>query len=100
MDTNTEAYEDLDSTIVLCDDEGNEVTMEFIDVIEYEGKEYVVLLPQADGDTPPEESEVAILEIAEENGEEVYFGVEDDDLLDKLFAVFKEKYKDILNFEK
>lgn len=31
--------------IVLNDEDGNEVEMEYIDLIGYEGKEYVVLLP-------------------------------------------------------
>lgn len=87
-------YEDLDSTVVLCDENGNEVEMEFLDLIPFEGKEYVVLLPNPEA----EEAEVVILEIASENGEDVYLGIEDDKTVNAVFDIFKEKYKDILTF--
>lgn len=87
-------YEDLDSTVIMCDEDGNEVEMEFLDLIPYEGKEYVILLPNPEA----EEAELVILEIGEENGEEIYLGVNDDQKLDAVFQIFKEKYKDILNF--
>lgn len=87
-------YEDLDSTVVLCDEDGNEIEMEFLDLISYNEKEYVVLLPNPEA----EEAEVVILEIASENGEDVYLGIEDDETVDAVFRIFKEKYKDILDF--
>ncbi len=82
--------------IVLNDEDGNEVEMEYIDLIEYEGKEYVVLLP-----TEEDADEVVILLIEsydEETDTEVYAQVEDDETLNAVYQIFKEKYKDILNF--
>lgn len=87
-------FEDLDSTVVLCDEDGNDVEMEFLDLIAYDGKNYVILLPNPEA----EEAEVVILEIAEEDGEEVYLGLTDDKRLNAIFNIFKEKHKDILNF--
>lgn len=87
-------YEDLDSTVVLCDEDGNDVEMEFLDLIKYGGKEYVILLPNPDA----EKAEVVILEIEQENGEEVYLGITDDKILNAVFDIFKENHKDILNF--
>lgn len=34
-----------DNIVVLNDSDGNEVRFEFLDLIEYDGDEYVVLLP-------------------------------------------------------
>ena len=42
---NVNEGEELDNIIVLNDEDGNEVEFEFLDLIEYEGEEYVVLLP-------------------------------------------------------
>ena len=37
--------EELDNTIILNDEKGNPVSFEFLDLVEYENNEYVVLLP-------------------------------------------------------
>ncbi len=82
--------------IVLEDDLGNEVEFEFLDVIEYEGVEYLYLLPanEEDGD------EVVILKITSIDDEtESFEGIEDEELLSTLFDMFKDKWKDEFNFE-
>ena len=88
---NSEEEQEL---LTLTDENGNETTFEYLDVIEYEGKEYLLLLPT------DESGEIVILEIEpvdEEN--ENYLSVTDEDLLNAVYAIFKEKYKDILTFE-
>ena len=40
--------EELDNVIILNDENGNEVQFEFLDLIEYDEEEYVVLLPVED----------------------------------------------------
>ena len=40
--------EDLDNLIILNDEDGNEVKFEFLDLIEMDDEEYVVLLPAID----------------------------------------------------
>ena len=62
--------EELDNIIVLNDEEGKEVQFEFLDLVEYESEEYVVLLPI------PEEGE-------EDSGEVVILKVEDTDSEDE-----------------
>ena len=57
------------------------------------GKEYLVLLPE-------ESDEIVILEVQpvdEEN--ENYVAVENEDILDTVYGIFKERYKDVLQFE-
>jgi len=90
--------EELDNIIVLNDEEGNEVSFEFLDLIEYEGEEYVVLLPVEDAEE--EESEVVILKLEDNDSEteESYVSVDDEDVLNQVFAIFKEKFKEEFNF--
>lgn len=87
--------EEMDNILVLNDDEGNELNFEFLDVIEYRGKEYVVLLP-----CDEESDEVVVLEIEGSDEDSVtYAGVEDDAVLAAVFEIFKEKFKDEFDFE-
>ena len=92
--------EELDNIVILNDEEGNEVKFEFLDLVELEDEEYVVLLP-VEGDVE-EDGRVVILRLEdsdEDSGEESYIGVDDQETLDKVFEIFKEKYKDEFNFE-
>ena len=95
MENETMLPEEEVSILTLTDENGNEVNFEYLDSVEYQGVEYLVLAPEGD-----EEGETVILEVQpvdEEN--ENYIGVEDEAVLDAVFAIFKEKYKDILQFE-
>ena len=92
--------EELDNIIVLNDENGNEVKFEFLDLVELEDEEYVVLLPVSE-DGEEDEGEVVILKLEdtdEDAEEESYVGVEDEEILNKVFAIFIEKYKDEFNF--
>lgn len=85
---------DNDNIIILNDDEGNEVEFEFLDLIPYRGKEYVVLLP-----TPDDADEVVILQLEEADDEtESYISVDNELTLQAVFEIFKERAKDTLNF--
>lgn len=59
--------------------------------------EYVVLLPVEESG---EADEVVILKLeeSENEDEESYVGVEDQDALNAVFAIFKDKFKDEFNF--
>lgn len=92
--------EELDNIIVLNDEDGNEVKFEFLDLVELDDEEYVVLLPVSE-EGEEDEGEVVILKLEdtdEDSDEESYVGVEDEEILNKVFAIFKEKYKDEFNF--
>ena len=89
-----------DNIVVLNDEEGNEVQFEFLDLVELDDEEYVVLLPVTE-EGEEEEGEVVILKLEdtdEDSEEEAYVGVEDEEILNKVFEIFKEKYKDEFNF--
>lgn len=63
--------------------------------MEYDGEEYIVLI-----ENDEDADEVVILKInpVDEETEE-YVSIEDEDLLDKLFDIFKKKYEGEINFE-
>lgn len=88
--------EELDNIVILNDENGEEVRFEFLDLIELDGEEYVVLLP-ADDETS---DEVVILKVEDTDldDEESYVSVEDEDILNTVFNMFKEKFKDEFDF--
>lgn len=93
MDMETNVPEEEASILTLTDENGQDVDFEYLDCIEYQGTEYLVLMPEG-------EDEIVIMEIEpvdEEN--ENYLAVEDESVLDAVYAIFKEKFKDILTFE-
>ena len=79
-------------------EDGNEVEFEFLDLIEYEGEEYVVLLPVEEDTEEPGEVVILKLEDTESEDEESYVSVEDEQVLNKVFEIFKEKFEDEFNF--
>lgn len=94
-----EMEDEMDNIIVLTDENGDEVQFEFLDVIEYEDEEYVVLLP-VEQMNAEEIGEVMILKVepTESEEEESYVGVDDEETLDKVFQIFKEKFQDDYNY--
>ena len=83
------------SVLTLTDENGADVNFEYLDCIDYEGKEYLVLLPMEE-----DAAELVILEVEpvdEEN--ENYLAVEDEATLNAVYGIFKEKFQDVLEFE-
>ena len=95
MENNEILNEEELNVLTLTDENGVDTEFEYLDVIEYQGKEYLFLAPLDE-----EESDgVVILEIEpvdEEN--ENYIAVEDEAVLAAVYELFKERYKDILTF--
>lgn len=95
---NNEDYsEEYEAEIItLEDDLGNEKDFEFLDTVEYESDEYIVLLPVEE----EEQNEVMILRVDSLNDEdEIYSGIDDEEVLQAVFDIFKERYKDDFDFE-
>jgi len=87
--------EEQTNILTLTDENGADVDFEYLDCIDYEGKEYLVLMPADELAT-----EIVILEVEpvdEEN--ENYLSVNDEATLDAVYGIFKERYKDVLTFE-
>ena len=87
--------EEETSIITMTDENGQDVDFEYLDCIEYEGKEYLVLIPAEEGS-----NEIVILEVEPVDEElENYLAVEDEATLNAVFAIFKEKFQDVFTFE-
>lgn len=67
--------EELDNLIEITDDDGTVIKCELYDIIEFEGKQYALLV---EADSEEEEPEVVLMRYTEE-GEESYFETIDDD---------------------
>lgn len=85
--------EDVNQVITLVDDNGNEIDFFFLDVIEYDGKEYAALIPvdeSEDGD------EVTILETKRNaDGEfDDMIGISDEAVLNAVFELFIKNYNE------
>ena len=92
---NENILEEESSILTLTDENGQDVDFEYLDCLEYQGTEYLVLMPADEAAT-----EIVILEVEPVDDEnENYLAVEDEKVLDAVYGIFKEKYKDILTFE-
>lgn len=94
MENNEILMEEEESILTLTDENGQDMQFEYLDCIEYQGIEYLVLMPADE-----ESNEIVILQIEpvdEEN--ENYLAVEDEAVLDAVYGIFKERYKDVLTF--
>ena len=89
-----EAFDELDNKIILNDEEGNEIEFEFLDVVEVDEKEYVVLLPVEEAD----KGEVVIFRIEGTEEDESYVSLDNEEEAEKVFQAFKEKTKDEFDF--
>lgn len=90
-----EEKENEGALITLTDEEGNEVEFEFLDVIEYDGDEYIVLI-----ENDEDADEVVILKInALDEETEEYVSIDDEEILQTVFDMFKKKYEGDINFE-
>ena len=69
LNNEPEEQQEENEILTLTDENGNDVDFEYLDCMEYQGKEYLVLMPA------------------------------DEAVLDAVYDMFKDKYKDVLTFE-
>lgn len=95
MENENIVEEEGNGVLILTDEDGQDVSFEYLDSVDYQGKEYLVLMPSDEAET-----QIVILEVEpvdEEN--ENYLSVNDEAILDAVYDIFKERYKDVLTFE-
>ena len=86
--------EEDDGLLTLVDENGIETQFEYLDSIDYQGSEYLVLIP-VDEDPP----QVVILQVEPVDEElENYLAVEDEAVLSAVYEIFKDKFKDQMTF--
>lgn len=98
---NEENNEMQDNIITLKDETGKDLKFEFLDLIEYNNENYVVLLPVAEDGTEEGEEVVILREegLTEDGEDESYGTVEDEAVLNQVFEIFKDKFKDEFLFQ-
>ena len=85
MENENQFTEEEATILTLTDENGQDVDFEYLDCLDYQGKEYLVLAPMDD-----DSGEIVILEVEpvdEEN--ENYLAVEDEETLDAVYGIFK-----------
>lgn len=94
MENNEILNEEEVQIVTFTDEDGNDSSFEYLDVVEYQGKEYLVLQPVEE-----ENAEIVILEVVPVDEEtEDYITVEDMETLTAVYEIFKERFKDIFTF--
>jgi len=92
---NEEEYDDFeDNVVTLVNEKGEDVEFEYLDTLEVDGLDYLILVPVDD----PDDGGVVIFRIEDEGEEETYVGVDIEEFT-RVFNAFKEKYKDEYEFE-
>ena len=95
MENENNLPEEESSILTLTDENGKDMNFEYLDCIQYRDKEYLLVMPADELET-----QVVILEIEPVDEEtENYIAVNDEKILDAVYGIFKEKYKDVLTFE-
>lgn len=81
--------------VTLTDDEGNDVELEYVDALEYNGTTYMAFFPVVEEDSEEEENEeeygLVILKSQMENGEEFLVTIDDEEEIDKVYDLFMEQ---------
>lgn len=92
MDRKDFLDETEDRTFELVDDEGNTEKFWHIATIEYKKEKYC-FFQKAEPESEEEEDEVVMYLLKEEDGEERLYPLEDEDLMDEVFAEFCHQYE-------
>lgn len=69
---------------------------EFLDSVELDGETYFLLVPASEGEEI--DGEVFVMKLIEVNGEEMLEGIDDGEIFDKVYNIFKENNKDEFEF--
>ena len=81
--------------VTLTDDEGNDVELEYVDALEFNGTTYMAFFPVMEEDSEEEENEeeygLVILKSQMENGEEFLVTIDDEEEIDKVYDLFMEQ---------
>lgn len=80
--------------LTLTDDEGNQLELEHLDTLEYEGENYMAFIPAEMSLSDEYELMILRVEPDEQTGEEILATVEDEDLLEKVFEIFSQRLED------
>nr|WP_326184654.1 DUF1292 domain-containing protein [uncultured Oscillibacter sp.] len=78
--------------ITVTDDEGNEIVLEFVDALEYNGQTYQAFFPAETEDENEDDPDngLVILKTIHENGEDLLSTLDSDEELEAVYELFME----------
>ena len=91
MKEERERYDEENNIVELVDDEGNKLRYEHLMTFEYRGEWYCAFAPETAAETAEDDEEgeeVAIYHLVGSEDSETLETIEDDELLDEVFAEF------------
>lgn len=88
-----EVYDEEENILELEDEEGNVEKFLHIGTIDYKG-EWYCFFQKAEPETEEEEDEVVMFLLKEVDGEQRLLALEDEQLMDEVFAEFCHQYED------
>lgn len=99
MKEDRENYEEEDNIVELVDEEGNTLKYEHVGTVQYEGEWYCCFVPADEAQEASEEDEdegeeVEIFHLVGGEDDEQLEVIEDEDLLEKVFAEFYRQYEE------
>lgn len=77
--------------ITIVDEDGTEFELEVLTTIEYNGAEYLAVIPAVDADEQPEDLEVSILKNVDEDGESILCAIEDEAELQAVYDLIMDQ---------
>ena len=79
--------------ITLTDEDGNDIELEYVDALEWNGVTYMAFFPTIEEDSEADEEEygLIILKSVMEDGEETLVTIEDEDELNTVYEKFMEQ---------
>ena len=79
--------------ITLTDEDGNDIELEYVDALEWNGVTYMAFFPTIEEDSEADEDEygLIILKSVMEDGEETLVTIEDEDELNTVYEKFMEQ---------
>lgn len=82
--------------ITVMDEDGREIVLEFIDVLEYNGQQYQAFFPaETEGeDEDDPDNGLVILKVIHEDGEDLLSTLDSDEELDAVYDLFMESLFD------
>ena len=78
------AKEEEKQLIETIDDEGNVINFELFDIVEFEEKEYALLLPAEENKVEGEEDELVLMRLTKDGEDYLFEAIEDDAEFEKV----------------
>lgn len=79
--------EDKDNLVETVDEDGNVINFRLFDIIEFENKEYALLLP---AEADEEDAEIVVMKLIKEDEDYSFETIDDDDEFDRVSAYLEE----------